>query len=48
MTHTEYMELKQKIVDAMYLKNVYPEQRADEIMKLVGIEHEDPAEAVKE
>jgi hypothetical protein len=32
----------------MWKRGLFPEQRADEIMKLVGIEHEDPAEAVKE
>jgi hypothetical protein len=48
MTYVEYMALREKIVDAMWERNVFPEQRADNIMKLVGIEYEEPKEEVKE
>jgi hypothetical protein len=42
MTHTEYMELRGKIVDAMWEKNVLPERRADNIMEICGIVYEEP------
>jgi len=41
MTHEEYMELREKVIDAMWEKNVFPEQRADKIMELLGVKYED-------
>lgn len=41
MTHKEYIKLREKVIDAMWEKNVFPEQRADKIMELFGVKYED-------
>lgn len=43
MNHPEYMALRDKILDAMWEPNQFPEDRADAIMKLVGVEYEPPS-----
>jgi hypothetical protein len=35
------MKLREKVIDAMWEKNVFPEQRADNILKLLGVTYED-------
>jgi hypothetical protein len=41
MTHPAYLALRDQILDVMWKRGLFPEQRADEIMRLCGIEYED-------
>ena len=33
----DYLALREKVLDAMWAKNKFPEQRADEIISLFGV-----------
>ena len=44
MTNEEYISLRELVLEIMWRRNVFPEQRADEIMKLFGITVEEPKE----
>ena len=41
MKYDEYIALREEVLEIMWRRNVFPEQRADEILKLFGVECED-------
>ena len=41
MQYDEYMAKRETVLEIMWRRNVFPEQRADEIMKLFGVDCED-------
>lgn len=45
MTHAEYISLRELVLEIMWQRDLFAEQKADEIMTLFGITVEEPKEA---